>query len=344
MAASDVDLVVHCGDYIYENGSPGGPRVDPLPESVDLEQYRSRWALYRTDEHLRAAHAIAPWIMTPDDHEVDNDYTGGTPEEGSPTPGAAAFAARRAAAYRAWWENTPARVPEPRGPNLRLYRRVRWGALADFTVLDTRQYRTDQCVGTIAPTVGPRCDASSSAQFTVLGADQERWFADAMRDRPSTWTAIVQQVVLHQWRFAPGDGVWNLDQWDGYPAARARLLDALGAGDHVVLTGDVHSSWVSDLRRDFDHDGSERVGTEFVAPGVASEAPPALRAALPVLEHNSPHIRWSEATKRGWVRHEVTPSEWRAEFRLVDDANMKDSPVATASRWAVPAGAAVARA
>jgi len=337
LATHDLDLVVHVGDYIYETS--GGPVRDPgLPVVVSLEDYRNRYALYKGDEHLRAAHSIAPFVVTWDDHEVENNYTSEFAQPGSPTPDAASFLARRAEAYQAWWEHQPVRLPAPDGPDYPIFRRVPLGRLATVHVLDTRQYRTDQACGT--NDIGPRCDVAFDPETTVLGAEQERWIAKGLRGE-RRWNVLANQVVMQQWRFAPGNEVWNLDQWDGYPVARDRMFTAMGArgvGDNVVLTGDVHSSWVGTLAEDLDDPASTPLGVEFVGPGISSVPSSALVSIETAIHENSPHLRWSEATRTGWVRHDVTPDAWHAEYRLVDDARTEGSPVTSASSWAIEPG------
>lgn len=180
----------------------------------------------------------------------------------------------------------------------------------------------------------------------MLGADQEAWLAAGLAEGERTWDVIGNQIVLHQWRFGPGDdAVFNLDQWDGYPAARDRLGDALAeaAGDVVVLTGDVHSTWVADLQADFDDPASLRLGTELVAPGISSPG----EQLVPILDAvrvNSPHIRFNEAGHRGWLRHELTGDSWTTEIRHVVDATDPDSTVRTAGTWVIEPGRPVAEA
>ncbi|MDZ7676221.1 MAG: alkaline phosphatase D family protein [Acidimicrobiales bacterium] len=331
VAAQSPDLVVHCGDYIYESET-GSVRPDDTPPPADLDGYRARWRRYKAGPELQAAHRVAPWLMVWDDHEVANNYQGLDPDDGDPSD---EFTALRAAAYRAWWEYTPTRVDPPAGASMPIHRTVDWGGLTRFVLLDTRQHRDDQPCG---EDLGPRCDETS--EVTMLGADQERWFDDVAPGHDAIWTTIVQQVVVHQWRFVSGNGLWNLDQWDGYTGARDRLLATLSsAPSPVVLTGDVHSSWVSDLRSDFDDDDSDAVGVEFVAPGVSSGVPDQLRGAGAVVELSSPHIRWSETRRRGWVLHTISADEWTAEYRLVDDATVPDSSVRAVETWRVAAGA-----
>ena len=341
MTESEIDLVVHVGDYIYEYAG-GAVRSSELEDPVTLDEYRTMWAHYKSEPPLQAAHGAAPWVTTWDDHEVENNYQGPSPEGPTSTPGPEEFLARRAAAYKAWWEHTPTRIAPPDGPDLTIYRSFDWGDLARFTILDTRQYRTDQPCGDLSEDVGPRCDAVLGADATVLGADQETWLDDQLAGSTASWDVICQQVVMQQWRFAPGNTVWNLDQWDGYPVARDRALASLArVGNPVVLTGDVHSSWVGSLATDFDDPASERVGTEFVGPGISSAAPDLLASILDPVLALSPHIDWAEVGHRGWVLHEITPDEWRTTYRFVDDPAVDGGTVSDGARFRIPSGGSV---
>lgn len=327
LAEQEPDLVLCLGDYIYEH--PGGDVRPGVITAIDLADYRYQYALYRTDPQLRRAHAVAPWIVTWDDHEVSNNYVSDTPDPESESPNSAALLERRAAAYRAWWENMPVRLDPPDGPDLAINRRFEVGDLATIHVLDTRQYRTAlDCETAAGISAGRRCDASTAPTTTVMGEDQEAWLAEGL-GQESTWHVLAQQIVMHQWRFGPGDDtVWNLDQWDGYPTARGRLFADLAdaAGAPVVLTGDVHTSWGANLLEDFDDPSSDQVGVELVAPGVGSSGD-ALAAVQGVLLANNPHIVYSEVGHRGWVKNTLTPDEWTAEFRLVEDHTDPASPV-----------------
>ena len=325
LAEQRPDLVVCLGDYLYERG--GGDLRPGVITTVTLEDYRYQYALYRTDPHLRQAHAAAPWLVTWDDHEVSNNYVSDTPDPESESRNTAALLERRAAGYKAWWENMAVRLDPPDGPDLDIFRTFHVGDLAAIHVMDTRQYRTAlDCE--VSSSVGRRCDTSTAEATTVLGDAQEAWLEEGLR-RPATWQVLAQQIVVHQWRFADGDdAIWNLDQWDGYPTARERLFTSLAAADGspVVLTGDVHSSWAAELREDFDDPTSEAFGVEFVAPGVGSSGD-LLAAVEPVLRENNDHIVFSEAGHRGWVLNTLTPDDWTAEFRLVDDHTDADSAI-----------------
>lgn len=329
------DLVVHCGDYVYESDI-GTVRPDDTPPPETLDEYRELWRRYKIEPELQAAHAAAPWLMVWDDHEVENNYQGVDP--GDP-PDGDAFIAQRAAAYRAWWEYTPTRLDPPQtgAVNFDIHRTVEWGALTRFVLLDTRQYRDDQpCPDDIATDVGPRCETTDTV--TMLGPEQEAWFEGAATGHDAVWTTVVQQVVVHQWRLLGGNLMWNLDQWDGYTGARRRLLEVLErAPSPVVFSGDVHSSWVADLPIDFDQDG-ESVAVEFVGPGVSSDLHPQLRGVDHLILRSSPYVRWAETTRRGWVLHTVTADEWRASYRLVDDAIVPDSAVRAVESFTVRPG------
>lgn len=333
IAAAAPDVVTHLGDYIYEYPITFGQELTDLP--VDLADYRLRYARYKQDPELQKAHAIAPFVVTWDDHEVENNYTGLVPQEGSVTPDRASFTTRRAAAYQAWWEHQPVRMRAPRGPNLTIFRRLEFGRLATLHVLDSRQYRTDQSCST--NDIGPRCEGADGAAYTVLGSEQERWVRSSTHRTSARWNVMLNQVVMQQWRFAPGNAVWNLDQWDGYPAARDRMVHTLdrGKATPIVLTGDVHSSWVGSLARDFDDPDADPIGTEFVGPAVTSAPSALLASTIPTVLENSPQIRWADGTERGWVRHTVTAKDWDAEYRFLPDPFDPAVPAQVARRWHV---------
>lgn len=339
LTSSEPDLVVHVGDYIYESGG-GGVRSDSLPESISLDQYRNRYALYKQDASLQGAHAIAPWLFTWDDHEVENNHAGLVPEVGSSTPDPAEFLARRAAAYKAYWEHMPFRRRAPQSSDFRIHRRTTWGRLADVFVLDTRQFRDDQCGEFGAP-----CEPSTLGGRQMLGSEQQRWLERGLRRTRSDWAVLAQQVVFSRMDIAPGEGeFYNLDQWDGYQAARGRVLNAMTSHrphDNIVLTGDIHASGVSDIKADYFDPDSAVLGAEFVGTSVSSGGNSLLAAVLPNILAENPHIKWADTAKRGWVKHTVTADAWRADYRHVDDATVLGSAVQTATSWVLPRGGAI---
>ncbi|EHM24742.1 putative alkaline phosphatase [Streptomyces sp. W007] len=347
LAAEDVDVVFHLGDYLYEYAvtATGGARnyTDRrLPahfnrETVTLEDYRLRYALYKSDPDLRAAHAAHPFVVTWDDHETENNYAGGTPENDVPPE---EFLLRRAAAYRAYWENQPLRTPQrPTGPDMRLYRRLKFGRLAQFDILDTRQYRSDQAYGDGWRTPGPE---SEDPARTMTGAAQERWLTDGWRASNATWNVVPQQVTFAQRRDVPTDAFkLSMDSWDGYPASRQRVLagaEAAGVENLMVLTGDVHVSYAFDLKKDFDDPASRTVGTEIVTTSVSSGKDGADRPAnWENQTRANPHLKHYNG-RRGYALVTLGTKEARADFRTVAAVTTPGAPVATAASFVTEAG------
>ena len=320
LAQEDFDLVLHLGDYIYEGGpKAGAPRQHDGPEVNSLESYRNRYALYKSDLHLQAAHAACPWLAVPDDHEVDNDYAGAVPEGGGDP---IAFLQRRANAYRAYYEHMPLRHTSfPAGPLMRLYRGLTWGSLVQFSALDTRQYRTDQPCN---DTFGPRCAGALAESQTMTGAAQEAWLLGRLDRSAARWNVVAQQTMFGQFDFNAnpdaGRELYLMDQWDGYVAARNRItrfLEARRPSNPIVLTGDIHSSWVHNLKVDFDEPSSAVVGAEYVGPSITSNFPlvgiPFVKAALA----DNPHTVFFDAVFHGYLRCRATPDLWRVDYRMV---------------------------
>ena len=343
LADQDLDLAVHLGDYIYEDGpQAGGPRAHDTPEVESLESYRNRYGLYKSDEALQAAHASCAWVVTTDDHEVENNYAGLIRDEGS-EPNTISFTERRANAYQAYYEHMPLRRSSlPQGPNLLLYRRIAWGALAEFSVLDTRQYRTDQPCG---DGLNPRetCAASLDPAATMTGPEQERWLLQGLARSRARWNAIGQQTMLAEYDFnpLPDATLLNMDQWDGYVAARNRLLRFLmdeQPSNPVVLTGDIHSAWVHDLKADFDDPGSPTLGTEFVGTSISSSFTPGAIAPIQAARVDNPHTRFFDGLYRGYVRCTVTPERWRSDYRAVPTVLEPTSPAFTLASFEVADG------
>ncbi|MEX0665345.1 MAG: alkaline phosphatase D family protein [Acidimicrobiia bacterium] len=335
IAEEDVDAVLFLGDYIYESDS-AGIRAHEGPEPTDVAGYRARYATYKSDPDLQAAHHAHPWIVTCDDHEVDNNYANDTPS-GSPDVSAADFLARRAAAYRAWWEHQPVRIAPPTGSDLRIYRTVRYGRLAEVQVLDTRQYRTVPCDGTL----GPRCDAALAPDATLLGSAQERWLLRGLRRSNARWNVLAQQVLMTEANFlrSSAEGLFSLDGWDGYPLARQRLLEGVvdaDASNPVVVTGDIHSAWVNDLKTDFLDESAPAVGTELVGTSITSGFPIAELAATAIA--GQPHLKYFEGARRGYARCTLNADEWRADQRYVSTIAAPEATVETGASFVIEAG------
>jgi alkaline phosphatase D len=345
LAQEDVDLIVHLGDYIYEGGIANDlPRRHNSPEVKTLEAYRNRYALYKTDPDLQAAHAIAPWIVTWDDHEVDNNYAGDHEERGAPL---AEFLARRAAAYQAYYEHMPLRrTSMPHGASLQLFRGFVFGNLLNLQVLDTRQHRTPQPCddGFVA-----QCEGADAPEATILGAAQERWLLDGLATSRSTWNVLANQVPFvpmfrrrgaNDWN-ADGTPAFSMDKWDGYRAQRSRvhrhLLDAR-VSNPIILTGDVHVSWVTDIPSDLREPMSAPIGTEFVGTSLSSGGNGAALSPLGrgLLAEN-PHAKFFNG-QRGYCRCHVTPTRFTTEYRVVSHVDTPDGEVSTAGAFVVEAG------
>jgi alkaline phosphatase D len=338
LAREDLDLVVHLGDYIYEEPpDPASPRQHVGPETMTLAQYRNRYAQYRTDPHLQAAHAAFPWLVVPDDHEVDNNYAGANAEDHVDP---ALFLARRANAYRAYYEHMPLRQKSlPVDADARFYRGLTIGDLVQFSALDTRQYRSDQPCGDALQF--PCAGAFDPAQ-TMTGPDQERWLMRRLAASPARWNVIAQQVMFAQFDFLAGPGqVFNMDQWDGYVAARQRItsfLQQARPSNPIVLTGDIHSSWVHNLKTDYADVTSEVVGTEFVGTSITSDFAPALVAPVLAALPDNPHTLFFDGLFRGYVRCTVDQATWRSDFRAVPTIATDDVEAFTLASFVVQDG------
>ncbi|MFD7130185.1 alkaline phosphatase D family protein [Streptomyces sp. NPDC059894] len=347
LAQDDVDVVFHLGDYLYEYAvnSVGNYRnyTDrTLPdlfnhETVTLEDYRLRYALYKSDPDLMAAHAAHPFVVTWDDHETENNYAGDTPENTVPPE---EFLLRRASAYRAYWENQPLRRPQlPDGSDMRLYRRLHWGDLAQFDVLDTRQYRSDQAYGDGAQLPGPDIDDPSR---TMTGATQERWLLDGWRTSRALWNVVPQQVTFSQRKLDLNPvAKLSMDAWDGYRASRRRVLDgalAAGVDNLMVLTGDVHVGYAFDIKDDFDDPASRTLGTEIVATSIASGRDGAEKPAnWATYTAANPHLKFYNG-RRGYVTVALGRDLARADFKTVPYITRTGAPVTTAASFVTEVG------
>ncbi|WP_084958518.1 alkaline phosphatase D family protein [Thermoactinospora rubra] len=340
LAEQDPDLVVHLGDYLYEYGPSGYTalagrvRTHTPGKCATLADYRLRHAQYKSDPDLQRAHAAAPWLVAFDDHELENNWAGPVS-----STGALGFARRRADAFRAYYENMPLRRASLQGTVLRINRRVSWGPLARFHLLDTRQFRDDQAC---LDGVRAGCDDRLAEGRTLLGAGQWRWLAEGMRGSTAQWNLLGQQILLMQrdYRRGPGREV-NLDSWDGYAAERAHLLELLaGTRNPVVLTGDAHMHHAAELRRDFDDPGSPVVAPELVTSSIASDGDGYRdRAWIEESLAENPHISYIDQ-RRGYIVCRVTAEELTAEFRTLDYISRRGAPARTSHRVSVPASPA----
>ena len=343
IVADDPDLIAFLGDYIYESTwGREHVRSHGSPEPYSLEDYRARHALYKGDPDLRAAHAACPWIFTWDDHEVSNDYAN---EQGQYLQ--ADFVQRRAAAYRAYYEHMPLeRAMLPQGAGLRLYERFEWGRLAAFHMLDDRQYRHIQVCphpkrgGGSNVIDDAACPERRDPQRSLLGAAQEQWLHAGLADSVARWNVLGQQSIMAQLDRTPGPGAtyWT-DSWDGYPAARRRLLDFVAErkpGNVVVIGGDVHSHWVCDLKQDFDRPESPAVATEFCGTSITSQAWAQARNAA-LLPDNA-HVKFVSSERRGYVVMAVTAKACQVQLRGIDNEKLRETGIATQASFVVEDG------
>jgi alkaline phosphatase D len=338
------DLVLHLGDYIYEYGiGRDAVRQHNSAEIRTLDEYRARYALYHTDPQLQAAHAVAPWLSTWDDHEVENDYAGRTSLDEDQDP--AEFLARRTAAYRAYFENLP--LPPsaaPRGETMTIYGRRRWGALAAFHVLDQRQYRSPKSCMKDYPEDEPpallNCEAMYEPSRTMLGAAQERWLHRGLATAGTGWNFVVQGTMVSAVDEQPGPSRrYSNDNWGTYRAARDRLVASLhqsGAANPVVLTGDVHAFVVGHVTEDAERPDSTPVAPEFVVTSVSSNSRPQ-RTMDQWLQDNA-NLRYAAGQARGYLQCALSPKALQVDLMALDDVKDPRSGRHRLKQYTVEAG------
>ena len=342
MAARDLDLVIHLGDYIYEKS--WGSRLVRRHEvgiPTTLPEFRDRYALYKLDGDLQAAHAAAPWLSIWDDHEVADDYAD---DRSYTTRDPARFLKMRAAAYQAYYEHMPLPASaRPRGPSATIYERYRFGDMLDVMLLDDRQYRSaPACVNGARPVTVPDCPERTLEERTMLGRAQEAWLDAQIRSSKARWTVVAQQTLMAELdRPAEGAHRFWMDGWDGYPNARRRLLDSIATyrpRNPIVIGGDRHAFLVADLARD---PVRPPVATEFVGTSITSEGPGAkgLRDALAA----NPHVKYARGDRRGYATVDLTPARCTVGFEAIDDEKKKDGTAARLATFVVEDGAVGAR-
>lgn len=340
----DVDAVVFLGDYVYElnlgdlSPDKNGRRVWAGPSPETLVDYRRRYAQTKADAQLQAAHEMAPWIVTFDDHEVSNNYAGDVGQADIDQP---ASRDRRLAAYQAWYEHTPVRLdPVPEDfAELQVNRSFDFGDLARLYVIETRQRadvpacRTD---GSLVSDDGPLCEDTEDESRSILGADQEKWLADELDDSTSTWNVLANPVMFAGLNIGTVDEPeFTRDMWDGYPASRRRVLRAIqdsGVSNPVTVTGDWHASFVLDVAAE---PGGPVVMPEFVVTSIST-----VLFSTDYRDAN-PHVRYFNA-EHGFALVTVTPDDFRCEFQYVDDVWNPDSPISHTDVWVVRNGEHVA--
>ena len=341
LAGEQLDAVLFLGDYIYEaSWGRNLVRRHDGGRATTLDEYRARYALYKSDPDLQKAHAAHPWIVTWDDHEVTDDYTN---DIGPVDPDPARFLAQRAAAYQAFWEAMPlSNAMRPDGPSLRLYDRYRFGGLAELSVLDDRQYRSHHACRATLGRGKPleNCDERLDPGRTMLGRDQEAWFAAGMRGASARWNVLAQQTLMAELDRGPGERhVYWADGWDGYPVARQRLLEAVAtspARETLVLGGDVHAFWATDLKADFAAARAPVVATEFVGGSITSQGPTNDR--LQGFMAKNPHVRSALGEVNGYGVVALDAKKAVVSFRVLSDVRDPAAGLSTIRRFVVERG------
>lgn len=344
MAKDAPELVIHLGDYIYEYaGKDKLVRKHQGAEIRSLEDYRIRHAQYRLDTHLQAMHAACPWLVTWDDHEFDNNCAAQISEEKNVDP--IEFLKRRANAYQAYYEMMPLRRRSlPQGPDMTLYRSARFGQLAEFFVLDTRQYRTDQPNN---DRQSPLNEAAQDPKNTLMGSRQGGWLRSELLQSQGQWNVLAQQVMMGVANISRDETEkFSMDQWPGALAERDELMNFVSTRrvpNPVVITGDIHSNWVNDLRvndRQFDQPvvATEFVGTSISSGGNGTREVPYLET----LKSRNPGVKYFNA-QRGYVLCTVTPESWRSDYRIVEEVTKPGGEVATKASFVVESGQAGAK-
>ncbi len=341
-AEDDLDVVLHLGDYIYEGAGAGtlGRAHAPASETFGLADYRIRHSQYKTDPDLQALHATHAMISVPDDHEVENNWAGDISQvDDEPDQDPAVFRQRRAAAFRAMYENMPFRRAQlPDGPDMQLYRRVRYGRLLDFSMIDTRQYRADQleeCAGD--------CEARNDPSRTMLGEAQERWLVDGLAHPDAArWKVVGNQGISFEADRTPGPGVsYSQDNWGGYAGARQSLYDQVhqaGVENLVVVTGDAHRNASADLKLDFADQASPTIGTEFLGTSVSSGGDGTDQAQLDrTWLAENPHIKFAN-NQRGYQRVRVDRNTLEVDYRVLEYVTRPGSPISTRETMVVESG------
>ncbi|MEM9310098.1 MAG: alkaline phosphatase D family protein [Pseudomonadota bacterium] len=348
LAAEEPDFVYFSGDYIYEyrgnrfrnywDGPMETVRQHFGQEIYTLEDYRRRYAQYKMDPDLQAAHAIAPWFVTWDDHEIDNNWAADIDQDETPQ---VYFRLRQQMAMQAYYENMPLRASSlPVGNTMQLYRQARWGNLLDFNLLDTRQYRSNQPCG---DRWGVGCDEVGDQAAQMLGQAQESWLYDKLGSSQSRWQVLAQQVMMMDLDRAPGpEKTENLDSWAGYLTPRGRVLgqiEELGLGSVVVLTGDEHQNYAGELHRDGQRPGNAPLATEFVSTSITSGGDGEdQRARTKEIQAENECLKWHNS-QRGYVICDVTPDQWTTEYKTLDRVSARGGELRTRQRMALAHGA-----
>lgn len=350
LARQNPDVVLSLGDYIYEVSWGPQVRRQPVNDAVTLDEFRLLHAGNKLDPDLQELHAACPWLFIWDDHEVVNDYQG---DVGKMLPGQdpAGFRARRLAAYKAFFEHVPMRL---RGrfdaaERMRVYGECGYGDLVDFTLLDTRQYRSRAACpppgnleAWLAPLDKDKCPDLFDPNRTILGAEQERFVRDQFMRAPFKWSVLVQPTLfapLNQTNSA-GQAVTFTDGWGGYAPARQRLINLMAqrrqTSNCVVIGGDMHAFWATEIKEDLANPDSATVAVEFIPSSVTahSYAYDRFNAMLP----QNPHIKFFDDRSRGYGLADVTPKTMDVRLMSTSSVWRREATYAPIRRYVVEAG------
>lgn len=323
----DAQLIVHLGDYIYEESYSPTFRRNPVKIARTLPDYRALYATYKMDPDLQAAHRHTSWLCTWDDHEVANDYAAQYDEDFEPVE---TFLKRRADAYKAYFEHMPLRrAAKPVGPDATIYQRVFFGDMLEINMLDTRQYRTDQ------PCQLPHdggwriikdtCEERFDPDRTILGKDQEKWLLSGLGRAGAKWNVMAQGMLFSKHDKLPGEEVgYGSEYWDGYVASRNNVLGTIekrNIKNTVIIGGDVHASYVCDVKQDFEKPESKTLASEFVATSISSNN--FYHAQTMKTLPENPHIKLYEGRHRGYTLCTLDKQTWKTDLRIVDDVREK---------------------
>jgi len=342
LAKEDLHAVIFLGDYIYE-GDARGDRVRDYSRrgwAFGLADYRDRYATYKMDKDLQASHAAFPWILTWDDHEVENNYAGGI-DPNDPKNKQAIF--ERTNAYQAYYEHQPLRGPKPNGPALKLYRTLSYGDLATFFVLDTRQYRSPEVLLCAEKDETPSgyCASSIDPKRTMLGAEQRDWLIAGLASSKGSWNFITQSVRFSQQDSSPDPGKHRfdgVDNWMGYVADQRLLIDQFAKTKNpVVLSGDSHVDFVYDVKQDWNDPRSATVATELLGTSISSDGDPSAPATTFDGSAKNPQLRFFD-NHRGYVRCTVERAKLTADFRAVSTVTAPTATVSTIASFVVDDG------
>lgn len=339
VVADEPDLALQLGDAIYGRSGIRSVRSHAEGAPEDLGGFRRRWALYRSDPDLQRAMGSLPYLATWDDNEVRSNYAANAAYRRDPSDW---FTKVRAAAYQAWWEHQPTRMPAPGSTDNRLgtARSVSFGSLATIWLLDGRQFRSPHVCDPVdgLPAI-ELCDDLDDESRTMLGAEQEAWLASGINTDSARWSIIAQATVVADWSIEiAGLGGINHDQWDGYPPARRRLLDALGATERtMILAGDVHLAAVNSVR------GGDRTVTEVVTPSVSAALDDTLALGLELTIPTLDDVHHFDTTHHGYALIDIDTDRGVARFRQVDPTE-PSAAAETGSAWQVDGQGRVAEA